>query len=704
MSTDRASAADARVLALVRDYAQLAGGTFEQLEHDLYQLSVPRGDERYFDGRSAVRIAFSVDALELDDRAEMAIVGSTFVGGLIEAIRTRGARLTAGDVVPALLAAPENPALPVPIRAGEVRESRFELARHRAGRLTARVVLRAGTEIRERLADSTIHDLCSGLPLPADVAQACESAVPLADDQAQRWNSIASPPSLPVARLVERMLGDLEATLRPEVDQVGSSATTALDHELNRIDRYYKALLDDIGGRGTGIPDAATRRDVEAEHHRRAEEERDRHRVRAVVHPVQMTEWNIAVQRATWELRSPSGHTGTLTAQRALAGRQEWSVGCEVCGATSADWVAVCTHDHVSCSGCTAECSVCKDSFCRQHGIARCHVDGRPACDAHARKCASCRREHCATHEGICDDGGHAACTTCLGPCAGCGRSICETHALKSSADAPRGARRFCHACALYCEGGTGEIVGPDEVADCASCSRVVCERHQARCDVDGKVHCSKHLRRTDRSRRLVCETDRMACAHEPNSVFARDEIVACATCGREGCDQHVLECIADLRRHCAAHLLPVRDQVGKLACLEHTSQCHVDGVVFTTAGTRPCPCCDRRTCREHMRECTNCRRQICTADFADAVKVCATCARLEEVAEPTDAMLFAAIDLRGDDAGSPKAWKVARDARHVLAEIELGWTRRIVMAIPHGEQRAQSAISHSALGSKVLR
>jgi hypothetical protein len=104
------------------------------------------------------------------------------------------------------------------------------------------------------------------------------------------------------------------------------------------------------------------------------------------------------------------------------------------------------------------------------------------------------------------------------------------------------------------------------------------------------------------------------------------------------------------------------------------------------------------------MRECDNCRRRICVADFADTVKVCATCARLETVAEPTDAILFAAINLRGNDAGSPKRWKIARDARHVLVELELGWTRRIVMAVRHGEQRAQSAVSHSALGSKILR
>lgn len=705
MTSERASAADARVLGLVIGYAQMAGGTLERLDHDLYQLSIPRGDERLFDGRSAVRIAFSVDALELDDRAEMAIVGSSFVASLIDAIRGRGARLNAGEVVPPPAEAGSIPVIPRPIRAGTVHEAEVAFARHRVGSLTARVVLRAGTEIRERLADSGMYDLCSGLPLPFDVVEACKAATPLTEQDAERWKSIASPKTLPTPRLIDRMLVDLETTLRPEIEQVGSAAASALAHELDRINRYYSAVLDDIGGRGTGIPDAETRRDVEAEHRRRAEEESERHRVRAVVHPVQMTEWSIVVQRATWELKSPSGHTGTLIAQRPLAGRQEWNVACEACGAHQAEWVAVCVHDHVSCSACTAECSVCKDTFCRQHGIAKCHVDGLAACDSHSRTCKSCRRSHCSTHEGICDDGGHSACSTCLAPCARCGRSICESHALKSAADAPRGARRFCSACAMHCEGGTGEIVGPDEVADCASCSRVVCERHQARCDVDGKVHCSKHLRRADRSRRMVCEKDRAGCSHEPNSVFARDELMPCATCGRIGCDQHVLECIGDLRRHCKEHLQPVRDRAGAFACPDHQSRCHVDGVIFTLDGTRGCPCCGRRACREHTRECTNCKRLVCATDFnARQPKLCATCTRLEAVAEPSDAILFAAIELRGDDAGSPKSWKVARDARHILAELDLGWTRRIVMAVPHGEQRAQAAVSHSALGSRVLR
>lgn len=704
MTAELQSGADQRVLQLAGGYARLAGGSLTLLEPDLYQLTVPRGDERFFEGRSAVRIAFSVDALELDERAEMAIVGSGFVNDLINAVRARGGRLFGGAVVPPDLTSGSSPSLPARVVNASAAVAAIELGRHRVGRLTARVVIRAGTELRERLTDSGLYDLCSGLPLPADIGDACSSVMPSVATDA-RWSAIQPQPLLNMRSIVDRMLNDLETALRPEIEQVAEVAHRGMTQELDRINRYYAAMFDDMGGRGTDIPDADARRAIEAEHRRRSDEERDRHEVRAVVHPVQIREWEIVFQRASWELRSPAGHTGTFTAQRPLAGEQTWIAGCPTCGQTSPEGLVVCIRDHVSCDHCSAECSVCGHGHCRDHGIGACHVDGRAACADHSRKCKSCRKPHCSTHEGLCEDGAHSACSTCLAPCVNCRRQICDTHALTSDPEAPRGARRFCHACALVCEGGSSEVVGPDEVTRCASCDRVVCERHQSRCDVDGKVHCSRHLRRTDRSRRLICEQHRAACSHEPNSVFARDELTECATCGKVGCTAvHVLECIGDLQRHCVDHLQPVKDRPGALACADHRTNCHVDGVAFTLAGTRQCPCCGRRACREHMRECTNCRRSVCLSDYSASQKSCATCLKLEPTRDPSDAVMFAAIDLRGSEAGSPKGWKVARDARHVLAELDLGWTRRIVMAIPHGDQRAQTAVSHSALGSKVLR
>src|SRR5205807_1848427 len=147
--------------------------------------------------------------------------------------------------------------------------------------------------------------------------------------------------------------------------------------------------------------------------------------------------------------------------------------------------------------------------------------------------CRSCRLEHCTAHAGVCAEDGHAACSACLAPCGSCGREVCNRHAQRSHADAPKGSRRLCAACLRYCEGGTNEPVGVDEVASCASCRKSVCAAHQAVCAVDEQVHCSPHLRRVDRSRRLVCARHRSACAEEPAALFASDEVAACPICGR---------------------------------------------------------------------------------------------------------------------------------------------------------------------------
>lgn len=48
--------------------------------------------------------------------------------------------------------------------------------------------------------------------------------------------------------------------------------------------------------------------------------------------------------------------------------------------------------------------------------------------------------------------------------------------------------------------------------------------------------------------------------------------------------------------------------------------------------------------------------------------------------------------------------WKVARDATHLVIELALGWTRRTVLAVRHGEGKAERVVGHSALGSSVRR
>ena len=82
----------------------------------------------------------------------------------------------------------------------------------------------------------------------------------------------------------------------------------------------------------------------------------------------------------------------------------------------------------------------------------------------------------------------------------------------------------------------------------------------------------------------------------------------------------------------------------------------------------------------------------------------CATCEKLAPESDAPREIIAAARALRGETASRPKAWRMARDARHLVAEIELGWTRRLVFAVPHGQARAERAVAHSALGSRVVR
>jgi hypothetical protein len=572
----------------------------------------------------------------------------------------------------------------------------MRLTRHPVGRLTARVTVRAGASLEEHLVDSGLFDLATGVPLPDDVAAACEAAT----GQGRLQPAGDALPARPAAELVGLMLGDLERRLAPQLERARAEAERALAHELARIDRYYGTLLTESAGKGSEIPDADARRAVEHEHQRRRQEELGRHEVRAAVHPVQLAEWVVPVQRAEWTLTSHDGHAATLVAQRALAGSGAWTLACPTCGAASPPAFVVCRADHAACGACAARCSVCATGFCREHGLLACHVDGAPACAPHARTCASCRRAHCSAHEATCADGAHPACTACLAACGHCGRVVCDAHATATHPESVRGPRRLCADCVRHCEGGTGEVVGPDEVVRCASCDRVVCARHQTACAVDGLAHCSRHLRRTDRSRRLVCERDRAACAYEPAAVFARDEVQPCATCGAVACAQHAGACAEDGRPHCTTHLVPLRDRAGAFGCAAHHSVCHVDGVTFSTTGTAECPVCGRLACARHRSDCASCGRRVCAPDL-DVGRTCRTCRQLARAADPDDLILHAANAVLDPDGARPRTWRVARDATHRVVELDLGWTRRVVFSLRHGAELPDEVMRHSLLGSR---
>src|SRR5439155_22039501 len=139
----------------------------------------------FFRDRASLRVAFSLDALERDPDAEIAVLGSPFLAQLLEAIRARAARLSLGLIAPAAASDPSSPPVPlslresgdhrgvdltIPVRDGVAKGQKTHVAVHPVGRLVARVVLRAGAGVEEAVVESDVYDLSAGARLDDDLA------------------------------------------------------------------------------------------------------------------------------------------------------------------------------------------------------------------------------------------------------------------------------------------------------------------------------------------------------------------------------------------------------------------------------------------------------------------------------------------------------------------------------------------------------
>lgn len=696
---------DPRVRPLLERYVALAGGQLVEVEPQLFELHVPESDREFFGGREQILLAFSVGALERSPLAEMAVIGSAFVQQLIEAIRSRGARRSLGLVPPAFSADPQAAPLMVPVVNGSAGEPVVRLARNPVGRLLARVLIRAGATVEEHLIEGGTYDLATGAGVAKDLAECCAGleegrVAPAGEDAAGEAEWLER---RPLEDLLTLMTADLRARSTSKIGRLHDDASRALATELARIDGYYRSLLGADAGPGSPVPNDEALRAINAEYARRRAEEERRHQVRCVVHPLQLIEFELLVQRAEWMLVTPRGRQGTIAARRALSGNGQWELSCPTCACVPSA-LLVCRDGHVACASCGLKCSVCEEEFCQEHGLAACHVDEAPACVEHSGTCSSCRRVHCSAHEGLCAAGDHAVCTDCLAGCDLCGRVVCVSHASQSAPSSSRGVRRLCPECVVYCEGGKNEPVGRDEVVRCASCERSVCEAHQAKCSVDGNVHCSSHLRRTDRTRRLVCASDRAVCIREPEAVFATDEVGECVTCGADVCAVHAGDCVADGKHHCMQHLVRLTDLPEALACAEHRTTCHVDSAAFSIGGAVACPVCGRSACSRQTHKCESCGRGVCTAEFDRASGRCATCIQLTETPEPADDVIQAAMHANGGELPRAKTWRTSRDATHTVVEVSHGWMRRTVFTVRHGDTKAETAVRYSPFGVRRRR
>jgi hypothetical protein len=700
--------ADARIRPLLEQYVAAAGAELREIEDGLVELHVPAADRASFQRRSSIRIAFMLDALERDPEAEIAVVGSPLVEQLVTAIRSRGSRVVHGFVAPSVPPSQESAELRIPVTNGSASAAHVEVARHRVVRLLARVVVSAGSTVEEHLIESGYFDATTGTTVPADVAAECDkSAGPKRTTRARGavrgGVAVRVEPGRSGAELVSIALADLRASFEPKVQLLRAEAARALEAELYRIDSYYTSLLEGAGAKASDAADAESRRAYESEHTRRRAEEERRHQVRVVVHPVQLTEWELLVQCAQWEITTVrQEHGGRLVAQRWLNGSGAWTFTCPGCGASTPNALAVCNSGHIACDACASACGTCSEVFCSDHGIDACHVDGKPACSEHARTCSSCREPYCTAHEATCADGEHPACVNCVVACALCARAVCDEHATLTAATESRTARRLCGSCMCHCEGGTNEPVGRDEVSRCASCGKSLCEDHQSTCDVDHGIHCSKHMRRTDGSRRLVCAEHRAECALEPGAMVASDEVGSCSACGRPACDEHSQTCVEDGQRYCHEHVLALRREPGVYACTAHAAVCHIDRAAYRLDQVVACPVCARSACTTHSGSCQSCGRVVCLRDLDARRGTCVTCARLTAIAEPPDHVIAAAVALLGPRQ-TPRHWKTARDAEHTVVQAELGWKRQVVFVVRHGDNVASGGKNHSMVRSKPL-
>ncbi len=436
---------DSRMWPLLERYCKLAKVKLIPRGADLYDMKLPLSERAHFGERASVRVALSLEALERDPDAEMAVLGSPFLAHLLEAIRTRAGRLSLGMIPPPVSKTPglrpgsaKGTDLSVPVRNGTARRRKSQLATHTVGRLLARIVLRAGAVVEETVIESALIDLATGARADDQVTAqfAALEARALAPADPGDLPDAVPVPARPPAEMLQLLLGDLreQSAVRVAARQAGAEQGVAV--ELERLDRYFASVLADK----TDPDDVRT---IKALHERRRAEEMRRHQVMAIVHPLQLSDAQVLMQRVEWEIRSARGVRARFAAQRPIAGSAEWILACPQCGRSLAPLgtgspaeLVVCVHEegedqrgHCACETCATRCSVCASDFCADHGIASCRVDEQPACEQHARMCPSCRMAHCTAHEGVCADGEHPACSACLEACGSCGRIVCNAHA-----------------------------------------------------------------------------------------------------------------------------------------------------------------------------------------------------------------------------------------------------------------------------------
>ncbi|MEP6779871.1 MAG: hypothetical protein ABJC26_08285 [Gemmatimonadaceae bacterium] len=680
---------DARPRQLLEQYVALAGGQLTVRQNNLVEVLVPPSEKQHF-GKTNFVVAYTPDALDEDGQAEILVNGSELLRKVVTAIQSRGALNSFGSVVATLHATNEASNLPVPLESATVETVAVAESVRTVGKLLAKITINAGPTLIERLVETALVDLITGVEVNEDTSEFAVEKNP--DKQAP-----ISEQKIDTDKMLRLLIDDLEKSAASDVAAVRTDAQTALASELSRLTSYYDRMIAEAE-ESTSDEEIKDRKSaIRADRDRRRKEEEFRFIVRIAVYPIQLTQWKIPAEQATWKLRSIAGHSAGITSSRLLVGKGIWQLACPTCGASPKS-IRICNHAHTSCNECSEICTICSEACCGEHGLRTCELGTHFVCDKHALDCRSCDRAYCEQHAARCDLNDHSVCKECLVKCARCSSAMCKSHGTVSAPTAPLGERWLCRACVVHCEGGQNEPVGLDEVVRCTTCERHICTTHQAHCAIDGEAHCSKHLRRSDHSGRLLCEAHRSTCADEPHSILGVDEVAACATCGRGICDQHGAVCGADGLRHCKSHLKTPRNNLNILLCEQHRAQCQIDAVVFGLEEVKACPICTKATCKDHMSACKHCGRSVCSRDLN--VGLCKTCSKLVTTSDPTDALLSAGLAANGGEPMKSGSWRTSQDAEHTVAEVNFGWSRKLVFTVKHGESVPFTVVRHSMLGS----
>ncbi|MGH7530037.1 MAG: hypothetical protein ACREMN_06600, partial [Gemmatimonadales bacterium] len=319
---------DTRIRPLLERYCDLAGARMLRRGLDLHELKLPPAERVHFRDRAVLRLALSLDALERNPDAEIAALGSPFLAYLIAAIRARGGRLSLGLIPPPHGGRSVTPSseLAVPVRDGTARARKAGLAEHAIGRLLARVVLRAGATVEEAVVESDVFDLSTGTRVGDDVADMFRDleAGGMAPAASDAIPDAVSVPSREPAELLQLLVANLREKSAERVRARQAAAEQAVAAELERLDRYFASILADK-------TDADEVRTITALHERRRTEEVRRHQVKAIVHPLQLVEARVLVQRVEWEVESAHGRKARFAGQRPFAGAAAWTLACPRC-------------------------------------------------------------------------------------------------------------------------------------------------------------------------------------------------------------------------------------------------------------------------------------------------------------------------------------------------------------------------------------